>query len=595
MFEREWKWLRQAVGICASILFTCPSTPGQELRLVERSTVAQGWHSWYELKADPERPESLIVCGSKWDAESNASFGFVYASSDGGSTWRNVLEDRNSTWVSEQSCAFGSHHRAYFVSEASKVIDGRQNHDLGATRLYVSEDGGQHWSETLKTGWADWSTSAVSLRSQELYTFYNSRNTAELGLGWGTNVGLLAFSPDGKTVQGPFFDPKMQELGYRGVYPSYAVALRSGAVLTIYHGLLGFPWLQEDLGFVLAGPPPERRMESGLIVRRDMGSGCSLIDKGALAYDTERNRLFLVYGDGCKTRQLFLSSSDDEGRTWARGVPIVRTDQLQGGIVDPSLAVLPGGKLGLLWKTAQSSGRWYFSTIQNQKLADERIQLSDGSNDVVSNDTLTLNVFASNARHGGNPNAPSEASITMNVSSQLNNVLRSSGLGAIDGKVQVLWSSGDKDGMRLFFGLLDQQRASAEVQRDERQDFRDVTSSTRILYAGRQQFDPPTKTLTVCVSVANRSSEPLHVPLALEAREIQSPLGGVFIQNATNGKTGAGAIWDLSDTVTGVEIPPRARSNPFCLAFRFEIPAGQPKPDEIGSLLRLKVGVLSRK
>jgi hypothetical protein len=561
---------------------------------MERISIASGWHSWYELKVDPDAPQNLIICGSKWDAESNASLGFVYASSDGGATWRSVLEDRNSAWVTEQSCAFGSHHKAYFISEASKVIDGRQNHDLGATRLYVSEDGGQHWSERLKTGWADWSTSAANTQSRELYTFYNSPNTAEAGRGWGTNVGLLVFSTDGKTVQGPFFQPNMQERGYRGVYPSYAIALKSGAVVALYHGLLGFPWQQEDLGFVRAGPPPERRMENGLIVRRDMGIGCSLIDKGALAYDAERDRLFLIYGDGCKRRKLFLSRSDDEGRTWTQGAPIVRSDQSDAGIVDPSLAVLSGGRLGLMWKTAQSSGRWYFSVIQDQKLSDGRIELSSSGDDLVSNDTLSLNIFAANSRHGGNPNTLSESSITMNVASQLNNVLRSSGLAVGNGKIQAIWSSGDKDGMHLFFGVLSHERASAQAQGKEGQEFRDVTSNTSVLYAGKQHFDATTKTLTVCVSVANRGSEPLQTPLALEVRDIHSPLGSVSIQNASNGKTGPGAVWDLSGAITGTEIPPRSRSNPCCLVFHFDFPDHR-KPDEIGSLLTLKLGVLTRK
>jgi len=127
-----------------------------------------------------------------------------------------VLEDRNTTWVTEHSCAFGSNHRAYFISEASKVVDGESNHRLGTTRLYVSSDGGQQWTETFKTGWADWSTSAVSSASSRLYTFFNSRNTAEPGRNWGSNVGLLVFSPDGKNISGPFFDSTMQGLGYHG-------------------------------------------------------------------------------------------------------------------------------------------------------------------------------------------------------------------------------------------------------------------------------------------------------------------------------------------------------------------------------------------
>ena len=51
-----------------------------------------------------------------------------------------------------------------------KVENGELNHHLGRTRLYVSTDGGQRWAETTNTGWADFSTSAVSSASHRLYT-----------------------------------------------------------------------------------------------------------------------------------------------------------------------------------------------------------------------------------------------------------------------------------------------------------------------------------------------------------------------------------------------------------------------------------------
>jgi hypothetical protein len=78
--------------------------------------------NWYEMKADPENAQNLIVCGAMRDAKENAYVGVLYYSHDGGENWKVGLEDRNSSWVSEQSCAFGSRHHAYFISEASNVI-----------------------------------------------------------------------------------------------------------------------------------------------------------------------------------------------------------------------------------------------------------------------------------------------------------------------------------------------------------------------------------------------------------------------------------------------------------------------------------------
>jgi hypothetical protein len=145
--------------------------------------------------------------------------------------------------------------------------------------------------------------------------------------------------------------------------------------------------------------------------------------------------------------------------------------------------------------------------------------------------------------------------------------------------------------MDLFAGVL-----SAEKKKlpEERQDSLDVTSRTTVLYAGKQHFETETKTLTECVAVSNRGNESLRVPLRLEVRDLESPLG-ISILNATNGKTGIGAVWDISSAVTGSEVPPRSRTNPYCLSFHLDLPERKRKPDEIGSLLTLKLGVFARK
>src|SRR4030088_3096004 len=97
------------------------SAPNQlNPRLERMTTVADGLHLWYEIKADPEDSAKLIICGTKWDALANPPFGFVYFSADAGRTWQNVLEDRSSAWVTEHSCAVGAHHPAYFFSHSAK-------------------------------------------------------------------------------------------------------------------------------------------------------------------------------------------------------------------------------------------------------------------------------------------------------------------------------------------------------------------------------------------------------------------------------------------------------------------------------------------
>jgi hypothetical protein len=558
-----------------------------------RTVIGVGWHPWYEVKVDPENADAVIVCGTKWDAERNAALGFVYVSSDGGRSWRAVLEDRNSTWVTEQSCVFGSHHRAYFLSSASKVVDETTHHELGTTRLFVSTDSGQHWKETSRTGWADWSTSAFSSSSDRLYSFFNSNATIQDAKNWGSNLGLLVFAPDGGRVLGPFFNKRMQDLNYRGIYPSNATALRSGAVVALFQALLPGGDV-EDLGLVRVAASPDPSLEFSVIARTTVSKDCPLLDKGSLAYDSEHNRLFVLYGDGCKHRQPRLTSSRDEGRTWDAPVDVVAPGSAPA-VVDPSLAVAPGGKLGLLWQDGRGSGRWLFSYLREGNSLGEPIVLSTGIDRlVVGKDTLTTWIGQPDEHYGSNPNTPADSSASLIMYGMFNNVWRSSGLSLVGDKLLAVWPSGTADGMRLYSAILgspgDVSGPTTEHQLTGRAD---VTEQALLLYGGAQSFDREQKTLKLCLRLGNRGSQPLKTPIELKAVHLQSTLGPIYALNTTNGETGSGAIWDVSQAITGNQIPPRSTSNPFCLAFRVQTQDFKIPPQAATDLLTLKMRVFA--
>ncbi len=168
-----------------------------------------GWYPSYEVHVDPVDGGNMMICGSKWNAKDNASYGFVSFSADAGKTWQQALEDKSSQWVSEESCAYGVNGIAYFVADASKVIDGGYHHDLGTTRIYVSHDGGRTWKIGIETGWTDYSASVVDVspgpNQNRLYVYFNSLGTfygstgqidkqaAERTATSGTRIGLISY------------------------------------------------------------------------------------------------------------------------------------------------------------------------------------------------------------------------------------------------------------------------------------------------------------------------------------------------------------------------------------------------------------------
>ena len=567
------------------------------MRLENSTSIAEGVHLWYEIKADSEEPHNLILCGTKWDALTNGPYGFVYASSDTGATWKAVLEDRNSPWVTEHSCAFGLNHRAYFISEASKVFDGQQHHDLGTTRLFVSDDAGKHWTERNKTGWADFSTSAVSSQTGRLFTFFNDPSTVDPGRDRGSSLGLLVFSPDGNQVAGPFSISGMREGNYQGVFPDNAIALKNGDVSALYYAVRQTPaGLEGELGFLRADQSAEPNLERTVISRGTYGEKCLSFANNKLAYDAERNRLFVLYMEGCKATRMMLTSSDDQGRTWSKSAMVA--EQAEGEMVMyPSLVARQDGTLALLWNEWKEGCRsWHFGQIRDKKFVSPPIELSSDQGPLEpSNDSLWTTIYRPDRLRDENADTSSGPSITVGVRGLVDVIWRSSGLIVTGDKILAIWPSSSSRGTRLNAGIVDASgslavdKKSADSQHTRNPD---ITRLSLITYGGRQSFDKATGTLNVCLALRNRGKESIRAPIKLEATDIESPAGSISILNATNGLGGVGAIWDISEAITGDRLPPESTTNPFCLSIHVPGLSSQASAFE-EDLMILKVRVLA--
>lgn len=564
-----------------------PRLRADDTLLYSKTEIANGSHPWYEVRADPEDPNNLIVCGTKWDSRENAFHGFVYASADAGSSWKLALEDTHSRWVSEQSCAFGTNHRVYFISEASKIVDGQPRHELGTTRLYVSRDGGQHWIETLKTGWADHSATAVSEPSGRVYTFFNIPYTQATGPKQSSNVGLLIFSPDGTTVIGPFVSSAIQRAGYRGVYPFFATGLRSGAVICLYHGISA-DGKKQDLALVRVDQSRHPLFESTVIARSALSKDCSSFERGSIAYDSQNNRLFVVYGDGCKSRHLMLTSSTDEGKTWTPAAALHVSESPNSVVVAPSLVVGSDRHLGLLWEDGWYSGRWLFSPLQSQRVSESATELSSGQREFqLSTDLLQTSIVPSHASQG-DPHGTANSSVMLNVFNAASQVWRVVGLAAAGTKIVAVWPETDRDGMKLYSGVLGPPplHGSQESAKEG-----DVTQHVLLEYGGSQEFQRATSTVDVCLVLGNQADRPLKVPIKLEVNRLMSSVGSPAVLNSTNGLTGIGATWDISNSVTGSQLPPLTKTNPFCLVFQIK---GKDARLDSEELLSVGLRVLAR-
>ena len=602
MFAKLRSIRQGGLGLVVSALIVASGVQvsAQQFGVETKVLVNAGWHPWYEVKASPQDSNNLLLCGSKWDFRQNALFGFAYASFDSGKTWNRVFEDRNSTWVSEHSCAFGPRNTAYIVSEASKVIDGEPEHHLGTTRLFVSSDAGRTWTETIKTGWADWSTSAVREANGKLLTFYNYSGTLDGNKKLGSSVGLLVFSPEGTRVEGGFFNSSMKGLNYQGVYPSNATFLNDGTVVALYYGGRDTPvGRQYDLGVMRVGLEPTSALTFGPIASSNPKSKrrCLLLADYSLAYDRQRGRLFVVYrdevGDSCS---LMLSTSEDGGRTWAKPAMITgpRRDVLP--MFRPSIAI-GDGPLGLLWT---NDGKWFFSTLTDSAVADSPVEVhaERKATGVVSDSLWT--VFDQPGGYnqpGGYQNGHSQTpTVGLNVRTLPGRIWRSSGLAASGNRFHAVFPAADGNSEGLYSATLTS-GPSGDTQRNSLsrrgQYGSDVTSQIAVLYGRSQSFDNTTGTLSLEVRLANRGNIAVRTPIRLEVESVNSKVGKVTILNADNGLMGPDAVWDLSRIVSGDQIPPGETTyNTFTLQFHIDL--AHAGPIVTNDLLNLSARVYAR-
>jgi hypothetical protein len=550
--------------------------------------------NWYEMKADPEDGENLIVCGTKRSVEENAYYGVVYASRDGGRSWRDAFEDHSSSWVTEHSCAFGRRHVAYFVSEASKVVDGVPHHALGTTRIFRSPDGGETWIETAKTGWADFSTSVVASTSegsdQKLYVFYNGGFEFSPAKKNGSTLKFFTVSGDGRKVSDRQSVPEMKARSYQGVYPSASAVLDDGTPVVLYEGRTSASaengTIPLEIGVLRV--TPGQALRPIVIAKPSLGTdppACPPSLSDSLAYDRFRQRLYVAYNDVVSGRcSLMLASSSNGGQSWDPAHELSIDGSSQVPRYFPILAVNPDGVLGVLWrgKREYTPDCWYFSISRDGLRLEETVSLSP----CAKLDSLEQQSSGYLATMTRQPTASGPASVEILSFRDFQSRV---GIAASpDGVLHPLWST-TGDG----FGELRTARIQiAEMLRDHgpptvsASSLLEVTDRVDVLYGGGQRLDRETKSVTVDICVRNHSSDFIRAPLYFRIEDASSDFGEISLvpQIATYA-----AYLRIPPPPGGVPLAPGASTSPFHLTFGFH---GEMHPSERRFvILKMKVRI----
>jgi hypothetical protein len=605
------------VGFPLLLTFLASTGNAQEVRVesnVQASPVNGGWYPWYELASGPTDPEHLIVCGSRWDVDHNAFYGFVYASSDGGRTWHTALEDKSSTWVTEQSCASGVDGKAYFLSEASKVVDGLPNHTLGTTRIFVSTDAGLSWKEAVRTGWADFSESVVDTQSgpnqNRLYSFFqdidsiSSDRSSDKGAGRFSRIGVIAFQ-DGETrVEAPISNSRMDLLHYRGAYPERVFLLTNGALLALYIAALPTEkGLDDTINAVRLSRDRLTLSDPVIVARAAITATRCYPSHLAAAYDASADTIYVGYMTPIGERCAFvLKTSTDGGRTWSAQRQIPELGARGSGIFSAAMAFNNAGVLGLIWRESPISDCWYFSASEDggRNFTRARLLSQCSSKPVpsASNWNACLRMSATK-RVINRPRPPLSLHdhhvLVLSVIDGRNTVWRNSGalMATADGVFHAVWiekgrGEGQLRSAKVIVGESRERPFPSEQLRGKAT--RVVTRDVALLYGGDQHYDIQNGTLTVDIVLKNLTTAPLRAPLLLKALALSGENGPLAIVNASNRETGPGATWDISEALPGGILAPGATTKPYSLVFRLP---EKPAPARETQVLSMRVEVLA--
>jgi hypothetical protein len=583
--------------LCTVICVAASPLPaGQPLKLEWNVpiTAPQGSYlTWYEAKSDPEDGNNIIVCGMVRNAMDNAYYGVVYSSRDSGKSWDVALEDRNSTWVSEVSCAFGRRHTAYLITEASKVIDGEPHHDLGTTRIFVSCDAGKNWRETAQTGWADFSSSVVGrLPSGEnqLYVFYNGRSQFNLEKKLGGTLDFFTVSENGVVVSQRQAVAGLATRQLSAVYPGSSVALNDGSPVVVYStGKFPSSGLISSYEIGLARFRADGITEATIIATPAVkwkAPICPTIVSNSLVYDRVRSVLYTAYNDAPHGHcTLMVTSSRDGGRTWTPPHEPSGATGNYSRIYFPTLAINQDGIIGMLWrsKPIRSPDCWNFSTLDNALNLDRTISLSP----CVPDELLKKQSSAYLATVIYPPDAANPTSIEFMT---YRDYLERAEIAVTpDGAFHPVWPTmGDGSGeLRTATVRTGDLAQPAPTQAVDECELVDVTEKITVLYAGEQRLDRETDAVTLKLSLRNDGASMIQPPLFLKVLPASSDFGKTaFVNLAPVPSLGRNYV-DLSSYFQSGSLATGKATSPFRLTFH--ISNQQPSAREIDERLRQTV------
>lgn len=584
--------------------------------------------------ADPGNDRDLIVCGDVRDPANDLFSGYVYASTDGGTSWRRTLLDKKTKWVSEESCNYGPDGTAYFIDGASNYYNGAPHHETGHMQFYVSHDGGATWRHTWtrKDGWLDWTSIGISHNSVVVFA---NEGTDRLGH-WAAHRPVAITSENGGRSFSGLVAPQAHDFKYVAIWTGENVTLPGGVILFATSSSRAPPkakvrgWALEKVAVeIFAYDPSSRRLSSRAVLRmRDNVP----IFTAAIAQDQSggrfNGRLYAAWVESTiHGSSLWLATSDDQGYHWRSRVALSGAGwgypaACTGGepVDEVELATTGDGRLGIAWVQNNTTVRFSVSddggAIFSAPVTLARVDASQ----LVADEAIGWNdywMYTALAQDAGkaSPQAAWLNTPGLGIVAYPSTITDLSLVGNGAGGFQAFWvarslmtrgidaSKGNDSAATLSEGVAP---ACASVNANGAAHpvvpaalpkitvpgARDVTDSIA-MDAKSYSYDPATHAATIDGIVINRGKATLRGHrFILVAVDPHSDVGDARITNSQMSIDGQ-ASWDITDLIPPSGLAPGAQSKPLHLTaiianFR-QLPTNYLSGDALAMAIKLYV------
>ena len=545
--------MRKPLFAALSILALAAPVPAQRILVgpdVLVSNENEYPHVEMAVAAHPSDPKRLVA-GTM--ALGGASGTQIYASPDGGATWTPAYPAERIPAEADPLVLYTPKGTALFVDIPVMTEGSRQ---LSPLAIYRSEDGGRVWQKPflLRDHAYDHPQIAADPRSGRIYlsTLYGRESI----------LGLFRSDDDGRTFTGPQEVAKLPEDSETGLNTTGLATLSDGTLVFCYVEYSQEPEKPDDLklwvrtsadGSVAFSEPvlAARMAVLPLSAPRARLSTFPLmtVDGSAGPY---RDRIYVVWTDfATGLPRVLISASADRGKTWSE--PRAAAGPLPEGAYafQPAIAVNRDGVLGVSWldtRNAPGTDRydaWFTASLDGGATFLPPVRVSSETSDLqgpgnlrpapgawrTHENVLRVTFLTAASRYPGGGDY--------------------TGLAAdASGAFHPIWPDARSGAFQAWTVKVRVERAPA-ARTEARGEPVDLNPSVE-LSLDPASYDPATRELRVPIRLRNVSDKRIRGPLLATVKTFGSGMGERYrentptLLNATNGKPGAGAVFDYT-------------------------------------------------